>query len=96
MGQPLGGRDGAGEGRLVVEVAVVDVGKDGVQLAGGGADVDDDAVGVELGPPELDVDDVGGAVQALRRAEHLAAQAVGDHHVVAHADGEHRLAPLDQ
>ena len=38
----------AREGRLVVEVAVVELGQDGVQLLGRSADVDDDAVGVEV------------------------------------------------
>ena len=42
-----------------------------------------------LGAPEGGVDDVGGAVQALGRAEHLTAEAVGDHHVVADGDAEH-------
>ena len=55
----------------------------------GRADVDDDAMAVQLAAAELDIDDVGGAVQALRRPEHLAVEAMRDHHVVANADGEH-------
>ena len=53
------------------------------------ADVDDDAVRIERGAAKLDVDDVRGAVQALRRAEHLALEAVRDHEVVANANAEH-------
>ena len=41
-------------------------------------------------PPERRVDDVRRAVQPLRRAEHLAPEAVGDHHVVADGHAEHR------
>ncbi len=53
------------------------------------ADVDHDAVRVEVAAPELDVDDVGRAVQPLRGAEHLSAKAVGDHHVIADGDAVH-------
>ena len=56
---------------------------------GGQPDVDHDAVGIELGAAQLDVDHVGRAVQALRRAEDLAAEAVGDHEVVADVDAVH-------
>ena len=35
----------------------------------------------------------GGAVQALRRAEDLAGQRMGQHDVVADFDGEHRVSP---
>ena len=42
------------------------------------------------GPRERRVDDVRRAVQPLRRPEHLAAKAVGDHHVVADGHGEHQ------
>ena len=61
------------------------------QLLGGQADVDDDVVGVQLGPAERGVDDEGGAVQLLGRSEDLAAEAVRDHDVVADGDAEHGL-----
>ena len=44
--------------------------------------------------PELDVDDIGRAVQPLRGPEHVAAKAVGDHHVIADRDAVHQLASL--
>ena len=90
-GQHLGGGVDAGELRLVVQVAVVELAEDGVELLGGQADVHDDAVGVELGPPEGRVDDVRRAVQPLGGSEDLAAETVGDHHVVAdrHAEQVH-------
>ena len=53
------------------------------------ADIDGDAIGIDMLASEFDGDDVGGAVQALRRAKHGAAEAVGDHHMVAHGNGEH-------
>ena len=43
---------------LVVEVPEIQLGDDRMQHLGRAADVDDDAVGVELGPAELDVDDI--------------------------------------
>ena len=48
-----------------------------------------DAVVVERRGPHRGVDDVGRPVQPLGRAEHLAAQAVGHHHVVADGHAEH-------
>jgi hypothetical protein len=77
---------------LFVEVAIAELGKDGVQHFARTADVDDDVVGVERRAPERGVDDVGRPVQPLRRPEHLAAEAVGDHHVIADGDAEHELA----
>ena len=70
--QKLGGRVPSRERRHVVEVAVVQLGEHPAQRLGRAPDVDDDAVGIELRPPELDVDDVGGAVQPLRGPEHVA------------------------
>src|SRR5262245_26392011 len=60
------------EGRLVVEVAEVQRREDCAQRVGRAADVDDDAVGVELVAAKLGVDDVSGTVQFLRGTEHLA------------------------
>ena len=101
LGQPVGDHPGqrlgrgvhAGERGLVVEVAVVELGQHGVQLLGRPADVDHDVVGVQRRPPERRVDDERRAVQALRRPEHLAAEAVGDHHVIADGHAEHGLLP---
>ena len=53
------------------------------------ADVDDDAVGVELVREERGIDHEGRAVQGLRRTKHLARERMGDHDVVADFDGEH-------
>ena len=86
----------AAERRLVVEVAEVQRGEHFAQASLGAADVDDDAVGVELGAAELDVDDVGRAVQLLRGAEHLPLEAVRDHEVVADGDAEHAAVPLNR
>ena len=44
--------------------------EDGVEGVGGTADVHDDAVGIEIGLAELDIDDVCGAVELLRRAKY--------------------------
>ena len=56
----------AREGRLVVEISIVELRHDGAQLLGRSTDVDHDAVGVELRAPERGVDDVGRAVERLR------------------------------
>ena len=60
-----------------------------MQLLGCSDDVDDDAVGVEIRAPEGRIDDVRRAVEPLRGPECLAAQAVGDHHVIADGHAEH-------
>src|SRR5690606_11361526 len=73
----------AGERGLVVEIAVVQLREHRTQRFARGADVDDDAVRVERGAPELDVDDVRRAVQTLRGTERLAGEAVRDQEVVA-------------
>ena len=65
-----------------------------MERVGGAADVDDDPVGVECRAPERRVDDVRRAVQTLRRPEDLAAETVGDHHVVADGHAEHELLSL--
>ena len=49
--------------------------------------------GIQLTPAELDVHHVGGAVQPLRGAEHRAAEAVGDHEVVPHANAVQLCLP---
>ncbi len=90
-GEKLGRRIAALETRVLVEVAIVQLRKHEVQDVARSADVDDQAVGVELGAPKLDVDDVSGAVHLLGGSEHLAGKAMGDHEVVAHCDAEHAL-----
>ncbi len=77
------------QARLLVEVAVVELRQHGAQHLGRPADVDDQSVVVELGPPERRVDDVGRAMEPLRRPEGLAPQAVGDQHVVPDGHAEH-------
>ena len=99
LGQPVGdeprqqlGRGvPAGERRLLVEVAVVQLAQHRAQLGRGRADVDDQVVRVQLGPPERRVDHVRRAVQPLGRSEDLAAEAVRDHDVVADGHAEHRV-----
>ena len=93
-GERLGGGVHARERGLVVEVAVGELGQHCVQLLGRATDVDHDVVGVEGRAPERGVDDVRRAVQALRGPEHLAAEAVGDHHVIAYGHAEHVLFPV--
>ena len=56
-------------------------------------DINHDVVGIEGPAPERGVDDVRRAVQALRRPERLAAQTVGDHHVVTDGHTEHGYSP---
>ena len=36
------------------------------------------------------IDHIGGAMLVLRRAEHIALQTVGDHHMIPDFDGEHQ------
>ena len=87
--QHLGGGVGAGEGRLIVEVAVGQRPDDLGERGGRPADVDEDAVGVEALATEGRVHDERRSVQRLRGPEHLAAEAVRHHHVVADGHAEH-------
>ena len=80
------------ESRLVVEVTEVELAQDAFEHLGRQPDVDDDPVGVEVGALELDVHEKRRAVQLLRGAEYLAAEAVGDHHVVTNGHGVHKSA----
>ena len=102
LGQPVGDHLGEqfgrgvdpGKGRIVVEIVVTQRADDGAQLVGSPPDVDHNVVVVEGGPPERRIDDVGRAVKVLRGPEHLAAEAVRDHHVVAHCHTEHGVTSL--
>ena len=93
LGERLGGGVHPREGGLVVQVAIGELAQHGVQRLGRLPDVHHDAVVVEGRAPERRVDDVRRAVQPLRGAEHLAAEAVGDHHVVADGHAEHQPLP---
>ena len=79
-----------GEFGFLVEVAEGQRREHGAQGVRGEADVDHQPVGVQRVAPELGIHDVGGAMQALRGPEHFAAETVGNHHMVADADGIHR------
>ena len=87
----LGRRVHAREGGLVVKVAIGELGQHLVQYVGRPTDIDDDVVGVERCASECGVHEVRGAVQTLRGPEHLAAEAVGDHHVITNGHAEHEL-----
>ena len=90
LGQELRRGVDAGEVGLVVEVAVVQLADDGAEFLRGQSDVDDDVVVVQLGAAEGGVHEERRSVQALRGAEDLAAEAVGDHEVIADGDAEQR------
>ncbi len=80
----------AGEHRLLVEVAVVHRREALPQLVLRQPDVHEQVEVVEPLGAELRLDDKGRAVQALRGAELLAAEGVGDHDVVHNGEAEHR------
>ena len=73
----------------LVEVAVVERGQRRLELVHGPADIDDDPVRTQVRATKLDIDREGGAMQLLRRPEHLALEAVRDHDVVPDPDAEH-------
>jgi hypothetical protein len=70
--------------------AVVQLGYHGAQFPRGQSDVDDDVVLVQLLAPEGGVHQERRSVQALRGPEDVAAEAVGDHDVIADGDAEQR------
>src|SRR5690606_14847024 len=80
--------------RIVIEVSVGKQTKDRFQLAGGTPDVHHDAVRIELGSAEGGIDDVRRPVQLLGGSKDLAAQAMGDHHVVADGHAEQDIHSL--
>ena len=91
--QHLGRGVAAGELGQLVEIAVVERRQHALEQLAEQPDVDNDAVGVEFPPRQLQIDDEGGAVQPLRRAEHLALEAVRHHDVVADGHTEHAALP---
>src|SRR5882672_1796092 len=91
--EEFGGRVLAGEARLLVEVAVVELREHHMQDLARAADVDYDAVLVELAAPEIDVDDVSRPVQVLSGTECLPPEAVRDHEVSPNSYVEHPLFP---
>jgi hypothetical protein len=81
------------ERRLVVEISVAELRENRMQLLGRSPDVDDDAVGVQVRALERRVDDIGRAVELLRRPERLSSQAVSDQHVAPDGHAEHGTTP---
>ena len=81
--EELGRRVASRELGYLVEVLKVQAPQDRVHGLERPPDVDHDPVGVELAATEFDIDHVGGAVQALGRAEHGTVEAVRDHEMVA-------------
>ena len=75
--------------RLVIEVAIVQLSKHGMNDLAGSRDVDDNVARIKIVAAKSDVDNVGRAVQPLRWAELFATEAVRDHDVVAHSHAEH-------
>ena len=74
---------------IFIKVAIVQLAQHRIQHVRGEADVGHDAVPIQLRAAQLQVHHVGGAVHALRWAEDLASEAVGDHEVVANIDAVH-------
>ena len=93
LGQRLGGGVRAGEPLLLVEVAVVQAPRARREVPPLRARCRRRCCRGRSRPPKRGIDDVGGAVQALRGSEGLAAQTVGDHHVVPDGHAEHRSTP---
>ncbi len=92
--EEFGRRVASLELRKVVEVPIIEVRKHRVQHVGRAADVDDEAVSIELAAAKLDVNHIGCPVQPLCGAEYGAGEAVGDHHVAAHGDAVHVVSSV--
>jgi hypothetical protein len=90
----LGGGVLALEVGVLVQVAVVEFGEDRAQGAARQPDVHHQVVGVEPGSAKLQVHHVGSPMEPLGRSEDGAAEAVGDHHVVADAQAVHGRGSL--
>ena len=94
-GQELGRGVDALEHLEVVEILVAELGRRSPSASSPARPMSTTMLpSVEPLAAELAVDDEGGAVQLLRRAEHLALEAVRDHHVVADANAVHAVNSL--
>ena len=81
------------QGGQFVEIVVVDGVENTAQLRAREADVDQEIGGIEPFGEELGFHRESRAVQALRRAEFLAAETVRDHDVVADRQAVHVWLP---
>ena len=72
----------------LVEIAIVQRRRYGLERVMRATDVDDDTIVIERLGDEGRVDDEGCAVQRLRGPEHGAAERMGDHDVIANFNGE--------
>src|SRR5690348_15721555 len=78
---------------FLVKVAVIKYVECRPKLSFGEPNVDDQLLAIESFRPKLGLHGIGRAMQALRRAEHLAFETVGDHYVVADGQAVHASAP---
>ena len=90
FGHEFGGGVDALELRQVVEIAVVERRQRGFERRVRAADIDDDAVSIQLLGHEGGADHEGRAVQLLGGTEHLALEGMRDHDLVGNFDCEHR------
>ena len=74
---------------MLVEVPIPQIRQLVGQDRGQFPDVDHRALRRQILAPQLQLDDVGGAVQLLGRAERRIGQAMGDHDVIADRQVEH-------
>lgn len=75
------------ETRIVIKITAVQRVQHSPKFGSGTADIYDNAVFGELFAEKRNVNDIGGAMQPLRRAKNLAAKTVRDHDVVLDGDG---------
>src|SRR6476469_4662195 len=71
------------ESRHVIEILKVDGPEYAMKCLRRAPDVHDDPVGIQFRPPELEIDDIGRAMQTLGRTENGPVETVGDHEVIA-------------
>jgi hypothetical protein len=84
--QPFAGRGATRKGRMIVEIAVVDLREHAAEDGREGADVHDHVVRAQRRRADLDPYRVGGTMQSLRRAEDRISEAVGNPAVTRHSD----------
>ena len=80
----------------IIEIAIVERRQSGFESLVRAANIDNDAVAVELIRNESGIDHECRAMQRLRRPENIAAKRMGNHDVVANFDSEHREPPQDR
>lgn len=89
--QEFGSGIAASEFRYVIKITVAQFVKHRAQAFADVADIDYYAIEVQIGPAQFQIDDISCTMRALSGAKGFAPETVGNHEMVADADGVHSV-----